>query len=414
MGEQRTMSDVNLVEAYAALEVPIGAPKEQVRLAYKDLLKVWHPDRHVNDPGLQRRAEERLKRIIGAYELIEQAGFPPAPRERPTPPAQPSSSPRPRPPTREPTARASQSDAPPPRRPPPPPPPPPRPPPAPPPQAEAQAANAGTDQRQAAMGQDDATPNTALRVIVAVVVIIIVVAIRQQYRSSNRSDSSDSSSYQPTYSSSNSSSHYDTSPHSRNTPTSPPAELTPSVSPDPIPDVPPLQAGEVPPVDVPNYFDPREFGSGTAAVYASCVETISKAAAEVEATVRGAYCLCLSDAARSNVRGGRTPIPTDAQQEKCVTYAKHPSGTSPYARGLPKPTSNIIAVLMSCLDQVPADTSRTYGARVCSCTIDATLKNGTASSRDIDRCSIAARYSERTGINLTRRQFAALRATSTR
>src|SRR5262245_26883982 len=47
-----------------------GATFEQVKRAYKDLVRVWHPDRFAHDPRLQQKAEEKLKEIDEAYEQL--------------------------------------------------------------------------------------------------------------------------------------------------------------------------------------------------------------------------------------------------------------------------------------------------------------------------------------------------------
>ena len=60
----------DLQESYHLLEVEIGAPLEDVKRAYRELVKVWHPDRFAHDPKLQRKAQEKLKQINLAYELI--------------------------------------------------------------------------------------------------------------------------------------------------------------------------------------------------------------------------------------------------------------------------------------------------------------------------------------------------------
>ncbi|HSN68049.1 MAG TPA: DnaJ domain-containing protein, partial [Thermoanaerobaculia bacterium] len=57
-------------EAYRLLEVTPDAPDEDVRRAWRDLTKVWHPDRFAHDAELQRRAQEKLKEINAAYETI--------------------------------------------------------------------------------------------------------------------------------------------------------------------------------------------------------------------------------------------------------------------------------------------------------------------------------------------------------
>lgn len=43
---------------------------EAIRRAYKDLVRVWHPDRFSGDPRLRRRAEEKSKRLNVAYETL--------------------------------------------------------------------------------------------------------------------------------------------------------------------------------------------------------------------------------------------------------------------------------------------------------------------------------------------------------
>ncbi len=48
---------------------------EEVRAAYLDLVKIWHPDRYQNEPDrLRRKAEEKLKEIVDAYETIRSGG----------------------------------------------------------------------------------------------------------------------------------------------------------------------------------------------------------------------------------------------------------------------------------------------------------------------------------------------------
>ena len=52
------------------LEVEPGAPLEEIRQAYRDQTKVWHPDRFPNDIRLQKKAEEKLKQINLAYQRL--------------------------------------------------------------------------------------------------------------------------------------------------------------------------------------------------------------------------------------------------------------------------------------------------------------------------------------------------------
>ena len=52
------------------LGLPSGASKDQIKQAYHDLVKVWHPDRFAHDPRLQKQAEEKLKDINEAHDVL--------------------------------------------------------------------------------------------------------------------------------------------------------------------------------------------------------------------------------------------------------------------------------------------------------------------------------------------------------
>jgi len=64
---------MRLDECYRLLDVDPNASDETVRDAYRDLLKVWHPDRFAHDPSLRLKSEEKLKAINEAYETIREA-----------------------------------------------------------------------------------------------------------------------------------------------------------------------------------------------------------------------------------------------------------------------------------------------------------------------------------------------------
>ena len=53
------------------LDLESGASLLDAKRSYRELVKVWHPDRFAHDPDLQRRAQEKLKQINLAYELLE-------------------------------------------------------------------------------------------------------------------------------------------------------------------------------------------------------------------------------------------------------------------------------------------------------------------------------------------------------
>jgi hypothetical protein len=55
------------LEAYRTLDLEPNASSDEVRRSYRDLAKVWHPDRFAGDPALRLKAEARLKIINEAY-----------------------------------------------------------------------------------------------------------------------------------------------------------------------------------------------------------------------------------------------------------------------------------------------------------------------------------------------------------
>lgn len=64
---------MRLDDGYRLLDLDPGASDEEVKRAFRDLTKVWHPDRFGNDPQLRRKAEEKLKAVLEAYETIRAA-----------------------------------------------------------------------------------------------------------------------------------------------------------------------------------------------------------------------------------------------------------------------------------------------------------------------------------------------------
>jgi curved DNA-binding protein CbpA len=53
------------------LELPPDASLHDVKQAYKDLVSVWHPDRFTHNPRLKEKAENKLKDINAAYEILK-------------------------------------------------------------------------------------------------------------------------------------------------------------------------------------------------------------------------------------------------------------------------------------------------------------------------------------------------------
>src|SRR5262245_36955609 len=95
------MSDYGseFLQYYRILEVEPGASLAEIKRSYRELAKVWHPDRFPNDIRLQRKAQEKLKQINLAYERICGRGGRQPPRQsRPTassPPPPPRTATRP-------------------------------------------------------------------------------------------------------------------------------------------------------------------------------------------------------------------------------------------------------------------------------------------------------------------------------
>ena len=78
-------------ECYRILGVTPGATPEQLKRAYRRLAKRWHPDRFANDPAARQVAEEGMKEVNAAYEVLRSIGAsrqqePRPSRGRPQPP----------------------------------------------------------------------------------------------------------------------------------------------------------------------------------------------------------------------------------------------------------------------------------------------------------------------------------------
>ena len=63
-------------EALRLLHLDEGCSRDQLRRAYLDMVKVWHPDRFQTDAKLRAKAERTLQNINDAYALLQ--GRPPS------------------------------------------------------------------------------------------------------------------------------------------------------------------------------------------------------------------------------------------------------------------------------------------------------------------------------------------------
>lgn len=61
----------DILQCYAILGIKHTATPEATRKAYRNMAKVWHPDRYVNNPTLRAKAEIEIKKINQAYEAIK-------------------------------------------------------------------------------------------------------------------------------------------------------------------------------------------------------------------------------------------------------------------------------------------------------------------------------------------------------
>lgn len=66
---------MNMMDDLKTLELEPGATEDDIKKAWRDLTKVWHPDRFGNDPELRDRAEQKLKEINTAYERLRRRAY---------------------------------------------------------------------------------------------------------------------------------------------------------------------------------------------------------------------------------------------------------------------------------------------------------------------------------------------------
>ena len=59
---------------YRTLGLTPSASELEIKQAWRDLARIWHPDRFSHDPRLQARAVEELKKINEAYEVLIKRG----------------------------------------------------------------------------------------------------------------------------------------------------------------------------------------------------------------------------------------------------------------------------------------------------------------------------------------------------
>ena len=55
---------MNIQRCFDILDLRPGATLEEAKLAYKDIVNVWHPDRFSNNPRLRKKAELNLPGLL--------------------------------------------------------------------------------------------------------------------------------------------------------------------------------------------------------------------------------------------------------------------------------------------------------------------------------------------------------------
>ena len=61
---------LDTTQAYGVLGLAPGATPDEVKTAYRDLVKVWHPDRFADNDRLREKAQRQLQLYNEAYERL--------------------------------------------------------------------------------------------------------------------------------------------------------------------------------------------------------------------------------------------------------------------------------------------------------------------------------------------------------
>lgn len=70
---QTSQEDRHLKKYYELFDLAAGASPSEIKQAYREICKVWHPDRFSHDLKLQQKAEQKMEEINEAYKALCQA-----------------------------------------------------------------------------------------------------------------------------------------------------------------------------------------------------------------------------------------------------------------------------------------------------------------------------------------------------
>jgi len=74
-----------LQKAYGLFDLKNTATAVQIKTRYRQLIKEWHPDRWMHDPDKKQQADNMMRAINAAYDLIETAPLQNQPKPRTQP-----------------------------------------------------------------------------------------------------------------------------------------------------------------------------------------------------------------------------------------------------------------------------------------------------------------------------------------
>ena len=64
--------DNKIAQYYKVLDLPYGAEFAEVKKSYRQLMRKYHPDRHMGNPKKQKAATELSMRVTQAYNALDE------------------------------------------------------------------------------------------------------------------------------------------------------------------------------------------------------------------------------------------------------------------------------------------------------------------------------------------------------